>query len=76
MASDEPIGGNIQHTAPTEHNTGAIPGATVGDVDGAVVPMLMAPRLTMLMASWLPTRMPCPLQPWITSNPSSLSVGA
>ena len=37
MASDNPTGGNIQHTAPVEHNTSVVPGATVVDADGAVV---------------------------------------
>ena len=37
MASDEPTGGNIQHAAPAEHNTSAVPGATVVDTDGAMV---------------------------------------
>ena len=37
MASDEPTGGNIQHTAPAEHNTGAVPGAVVVIADGAAV---------------------------------------
>ena len=37
MASDEPTGGNIQHAAPAEHNTSAVPGAAIVDTDGAVV---------------------------------------
>ena len=37
MASDEATGGNIQHTAPIEHNTSVVPSATVVDADGAVV---------------------------------------
>jgi len=37
MASDEPTDGKIQHTAPAEHNTRAIPGATVIDADSAAV---------------------------------------
>jgi hypothetical protein len=37
MAFDEPIGGNIQYTAPAEHNTGAVPGATVVDANGTAV---------------------------------------
>ena len=37
MASDEPTGGNIQHTALAKHNTGTVPSAMVVDADGAVV---------------------------------------
>ena len=37
MASNEPTGGNIQHTAPVEHNTSTVPGALVVDADGAAV---------------------------------------
>jgi len=37
MAFDESTSGNIQHMALAEHNTGAIPSATVVDADGAVV---------------------------------------
>ena len=37
MAFGEPTGGNIQHMTPVEHNTNAIPGATVVDADGVVV---------------------------------------
>ena len=37
MASNEPTSGNIQHMALAEHNTGAIPGATVVDADGTIV---------------------------------------
>ena len=37
MASDKPIGGNIQHTVPVEHNTSTIPSTVVVDADGATV---------------------------------------
>ena len=37
MAFDEPTGGNIQHTAPVEHNTSTVPGALVVDADGTAV---------------------------------------
>ena len=37
MASDEPTGGNIQHMALAEDNTGAIPGAIVVDANGTAV---------------------------------------
>ena len=37
MASDEPTGGNIQHAAPAEHNTSAVPSATVVNTDGTMV---------------------------------------
>ena len=37
MASDKPTGGNIQHSTLVEHNTSAVPGAMVVDVDGAAV---------------------------------------
>ena len=37
MAFDELTGGNIPHAVPIEHNTGAIPGATVVDADGSVI---------------------------------------
>jgi len=37
MASNDPIGGNIQHTAPAEHNTSAVPHTTVVDAYGVAV---------------------------------------
>ena len=76
MASDEPTDGNIQHTAPAEHNTGAVPGTTVVDVDGAAIVDAGVPRLSMLMMPWLPTRTPCPLLLAIIGDPCHLSQGA
>ena len=37
MAFYEPTGGNIQHTALAEHNTGVVPSTVVVDADGAAV---------------------------------------
>ena len=37
MASDEPTGGNIQHTVPAEHNTSTVPGTIVVDAVGVAV---------------------------------------
>ena len=37
MASNEPTSGNIQHTAPAEHNTGAVPGTVVVNASGTIV---------------------------------------
>ena len=37
MASDKPTDSNIQHIAPAEHNTSAVPSAMVVDADGAMV---------------------------------------
>ena len=37
MAFDEPTGGNIQHTTPAEHNTGAIPSTVIVNADGTAV---------------------------------------